>query len=108
MVVYTSPWQLRGWGYGGPFVMCWTLCLQNGSGSASPAYKMVWQQTRPYKMVFLVSYLESFFSTTILICSSKNGQAFPFMLQKKLQSHFVELPPCPELSSKGNVSMAIL
>ena len=113
MVVYTSPWQLRGWGYGGPFVMCWTLCLQNGSGSASPAYKMVWQQTRPYKMVFLVSYLGSFLSTTILICSSKNGQAFAFMPQKKpccrastlsgtqLQgqffhshSHFVGFLPC--------------
>ena len=30
------------------------------------------------------------------------------MLQKKLQGHFVELPPCPELSSKGNFSIAIL
>ena len=30
------------------------------------------------------------------------------MLQKKLQGHFVELPPCPELSSKGKFSIAIL
>ena len=63
---------------------------------------------RPYKMAFLVNYLGSFLSTMILAFSSKNGQAFAFMLLKKLQSHFVELPPCPEISSKGNFSIAIL
>ena len=72
------------------------------------AYKMVWPQTRPYKMVFLVNYFGPFLSTSVLIFSSKNGQTVAFMLQKKLQGHLVELPPCPELSSKGNFSIAIL
>ena len=40
--------------------------------------------------------------------SSKNGRTFAFMLPKKLQGHVAELPPCPELSSKGNFSIAIL
>ena len=60
--------------------------LQNGMATnsttkwLSPAYKMVWPRARPYKMVFLVNYLGPFLSTTILICSSKNGRTFAFML----------------------------
>jgi len=38
----------------------------------------------------------------------QNGQAFAFMLLKKIQGRFVELPPCPELSSKCNFSISIL
>ena len=65
------------------FVVCWTLCLQNGSGSASPAYKMVWPQTLTLQNGVPCQLSRTFFPTTILICSSKNSQACAFMLLTK-------------------------
>ena len=62
---------------------------------------MVWPQTRPYKMVFLVNYLGSFLSTTILIFSSKNGQTFAFMLQKKTPGPFCRASTLPGTQLQG-------
>ena len=90
------------------FVVCWTLCLQDGSGSASPAYKMVWPQTSTLQNGVPCQLSWAFFIHNDFDSFIQSGQAFAFMLLEKLQSHFVELPPCQELSSKGSFSIAIL
>ena len=88
--------------------------LQNGMATNSttkwlfPAYKMVWHKLDSTKWCSFVNYIGPFFSTKKMIFSSTNCQTIAFILQEKLQGHFVELPPCPELSSKGNFSIAIL
>ena len=121
--VFQSPLKFPGWGQGGPFCsvlhvlstkllfpayrMVWP---QNSTTKLlSPAYKMVWHKLDPTKWYSFVNYTGPFFfNNNFLIFSSKNGQTVAFILQEKLQGHFVELPPCPDLSSKGNFSIAIL
>jgi hypothetical protein len=44
-LVFESRLAFPVWGRSEPFCRDLVFCLQNGSGTASPAYKMVWPQT---------------------------------------------------------------
>ena len=93
-------------------------CLENGMATnsttkwLSPAYTMVWPQTRPYKMVFLVNYLGiswAFLSKTILICSSKNGRVEHLhSCSKKNPGPFCRASTLSGTQLQGQFSIAIL
>ena len=81
--------------------------LQNGMATNSttkwlfPAYKMVWHKLDSTKWCSFVSTLDLFFQqkNDIFIQKLSNNCIHT---PRKTPGHFVELPPCPELSSKGN------
>ena len=66
-------------------------------------YKMV-----PYDPIFTIEWQHYRGDNPSHSMEEMNCQTIAFILEEKLQRHFVELPPCPELSSKGNFSRAIL
>ena len=103
------------------FVVCSTFCLQNGFLQPTKWYG----HKLDYKIAF--SSLQNGMATNPTLQSGVPCQlSWTFFLHndsdifiqewsnicihapKQLQGHFVELPPCPELSSKGNFSIAIL
>ena len=55
---FASPLKFPGWGWGGPF---YSVLHVLSTKWLFPAYKMVWTQTQPYKMVLLCQVYWTFF-----------------------------------------------